>query len=111
MVDPRPEPSPLDRRFFGIALAPSGEPVLTPARTTVEAAVRDVWELPAPIGERGWSIFGIDHDDDEIRVSRIEDAPVTDEIEAAAGRMAAGEGTAEDERLFLGEEPVEPEND
>lgn len=110
-MDAGSDSSSLDRKFFGIALDPSGEPVLTPPRTTVEAAVRDVWELPAPIAERGWSIFGIDHDDDEIRVSRVEDAPVTDEVEAAASRIAAGEGTAEDERLFLGEEPVDAEDD
>jgi hypothetical protein len=40
----------LRRRYFAIAIDGDGEPVITLARTTVEAAVRDAWALPYPTG-------------------------------------------------------------
>jgi hypothetical protein len=94
---------PLDRRYFGIAIEESGEPVLTPVRTTVEAAVKDLWDLPSPTGDAGWSILSIDHTEEELRVERVSDFPPTDEVAEAARRIAAGEGTEEDWRFFGGE--------
>jgi hypothetical protein len=95
----------LDRRYFGIALDGDSEPVVTAARPTMEAAVRDVWELPYPTGEAGWTIFSIDHDDESIRVDSVSDSPVTDEVDEAARRIVSGEDTEEDRRFFGGEPP------
>jgi hypothetical protein len=95
---------PLNRRYFGIAIDGDGEPVVTSARSTVEAAVRDVWELPYPAGEAGWSIFSIDLDDEAICIEHVSDTPVTDEVADAARRIAEGRGTEEDMRFFGGED-------
>ena len=92
----------LRRRYFAIAIDGDGEPVVTSVRTTINAAVRDAWELPYPTGEAGWSIFSIEHDEEEIRVEQVPETPVTDEVAEAARRIAAGEGTDDDRRVVGG---------
>jgi hypothetical protein len=91
---------PLERRYFGITIDGKDEPLVTPSRTTVEAAVRDVWDFPYPTGEKGWWIFSIDHDDEGIRVELVDDTIPTDEVMESARRVASGEATEEDLRRW-----------
>jgi hypothetical protein len=83
---------------------------VTPPRTTVEAAVRDVWNFPYPTGEKGWWVFSIDHGDEGIRVELVDDTIPTDEVMDSARRMASGEATEDDMRRW-GVEPTDSDID